>query len=460
MVQLKEISDEVAEKLKLGETSPATDNDGKVKKAEAQPAPAPSTAPAPAPAASTSRPAQDAASEPTVAGPELPPARALTSGKTADEILAELNKSPLFMTDLEDNDDIAALQALAYEGTPFENAGDFKERGNECFRESKWADAREFYGKGIALLAAEDKRRARGEAPKLEADEDGKLPDDPDTPDQVAQQHALLAQLYGNRAACQLELRNYRSCTLDCGCALRLNSANTKAWFRSAKALLALDKTDEADEACAGGLAVDPQNASLLRLSKDIAARAEMVAARKRREDERVARETRKKQRLRAVLRLRGVRTRTTAQPPEMEDAAVRLEPEDDGTYDLDVSKSTVSYPTVLLYPLKLQSDFIKAFNETESLGDHLAYILPVPWDTTAKDYAAPAGVDCYMETIAGSLVKVGKKMALGKILAQASVEVVDEVVRVFVVPREQAESWVREFKEKKAAERGEQTEK
>lgn len=360
------------------------------------------------------------------------------------------------MTDLEDNDDIAALQALAYEGTPFENAGDFKERGNECFREKKWADGREFYGKGIALLVAEDKRRARGEAPKLEADEDGKMPEDPDTPDQVAQQHALLAQLYGNRAACQLELRNYRSCTLDCGFALRLNSANPKAWFRSAKALLALDKTDEAQDACAGGLAVDPKNASLLRLTKDIEARAEMVAARKRREDERVARETRKKQRLRAVLHVRGVRTRTTAQPPEMEDAAIRLEPEDDGTYDLDVSESTVSYPTVLLYPLKLQSDFVKAFNETESLGDHLAYILPVPWDTTAKDYATPANVDCYMETIAGSLVKVGKKMALGKILAQASVEIVDEVVRVFVVPRDQAESWVREFKEKKAAERGE----
>ena len=391
-----------------------------------------------------------------MAGPELPPARAMTSGKTADEILAELNKSPLFMTDLEENDDVAALQALAYEGTPFENASDFKERGNECFRERKWADAREFYGKGIALLVAEDRRRARGEAPTLEAAEDGTMPPDPDTPAAIAEQHALLATLYGNRAACQLELRNYRSCTLDCGSALRLNAANTKAWFRSAKALLALDKTDEASEACAGGLAVDANNAALQKLSKDITARAEAVAARKRREAERVARETRKAQRLKAVLRMRGVRTRTTAQPPEMEDAAVHLEPEDDGTWDLDVSKSTLCYPTVLLYPLKLQSDFIKAFNETETLGDHLAYILPAPWDTTGKDYATPANVDCYMETIAGSLIKVGKKMVLGKILAQASVEVVDDVVRVFIVPRDQAEKWVKEFKEKKAAERGE----
>ncbi|CAK7235203.1 HSP70/90 co-chaperone [Sporothrix bragantina] len=454
MVQLQEISDEVAEKLKLGETSAAAD-DGKTK-AEAKPSPAKATASATAQPAQTPAQPAPAAPAPSVAGPELPPARAMTAGKTADEILAELNKSPLFMTDLEDNDDIAALQALAYEGTPFENAGDFKERGNECFRDKQWADAREFYGKGVALLVAEDRRRARGEAPVLEAAEDGTMPPDPDTPSAIAEQHALLATLYGNRAACQLELRNYRSCTLDCGAALRINARNTKAWFRSAKALLALDKTDEASEACAGGLAVDANNAALLKLAKDITTRAETVAARKRREEERAAREKRKAQRLKYVLHVRGVRTRTTAQPPEMEDAAVRLEPEDDGTWDLDVSQSTLCYPTVLLYPLKLQSDFIKAFNETETLGDHLAYILPVPWDTTGKDYAQASNVDCYMETIAGSLVKVGKKMALGKILAQANVEVVDDVVRVFVVPRDQAENWVKEFKEKKAAERGE----
>ncbi|KLU85942.1 hypothetical protein MAPG_04961, partial [Magnaporthiopsis poae ATCC 64411] len=66
--------------------------------------------------------------------PELPPALAAVRNKTTEEILADLNKSPLFMTELEDNDDVAALQALAYEGTPLENASDFKERGNECYR--------------------------------------------------------------------------------------------------------------------------------------------------------------------------------------------------------------------------------------------------------------------------------------------------------------------------------------
>ena len=359
------------------------------------------------------------------------------------------------MTDLEDNDDVAALQALAYEGSPLENASDFKERGNECFRERGWADAREFYGKGVSILVAEDRRRARGEAPKIDADIDGNPQPDPDSPDQIKLANAVLASLYANRAACQLELRNYRSCTLDCGASLRINAANAKAWFRSAKALLALDKTDEAAEACRGGLAVDAQNGPLLKLAQDVATRAETVAALRRREQDRLDREKRKGQRLRAVLHARGVRTRTTEQPPEMEDAAVRLEPEDDGSWNLDVSKSTLQYPTVFLYPLNLQSDFIKAFSEADSIGDHLGYILPVPWDKTGKDYASTAAVECYMETIPGGLVKVGKKMVLGKILAQANVEVVDEVVRIFVVPKDQAEGWVKEFKAKKAAEKG-----
>ncbi len=448
MVQLEEISDEVAQKLTLGQAGPAEDGakgDGKT--------------------ASASTPAAPAAPTPAVAGPELPPALAIAKGKTAEEILAELNKSPLFMTELEDNDDVAALQALAYEGTPFENASDFKERGNECFRESKWADAREFYNKGVALMVGEDRRRARGEPPALEETvegEDAQKPDeDPDTPEAVATQHALLGQLYANRAACQLELRNFRSCWLDCSAALRLNAANTKAWFRSAKALLALDKTDEAQAACAGGLAADPANKPLHKLSADVAARAAVVAERKRREGARLARESRRVLRLRAVLRARGVRTRSTAQPPEMEDAAVRLEPADDGSVvDLDLAQHTLVFPTVFLYPLTLQSDFVKALDETESLGDHLAYILPPPWaasssSSSSSDYASAAAVDCYMETAAGGLVRVGKKMALGQILAQAGVEVVDDVVRVFVVPRgAQAEAWVREFKEKKAAER------
>ncbi|KAJ2969765.1 hypothetical protein NQ176_g8501 [Zarea fungicola] len=76
--------------------------------------------------------------------PSLPPGMALNSDKTTEEILADLEKSPLFMTELdEDNEDIMALQALSYEGSALENSADFKERGNECFKVRGFVDARE-----------------------------------------------------------------------------------------------------------------------------------------------------------------------------------------------------------------------------------------------------------------------------------------------------------------------------
>ncbi|KAK1771655.1 hypothetical protein QBC33DRAFT_592103 [Phialemonium atrogriseum] len=370
--------------------------------------------------------------------PELPPSLAFTSGKSSEEILADLNKSPLFMTELEENDDVAALQALAYEGTPLENATNFKEQGNECFKEKKWADAKEFYGKGIQIVVAEDRRRDKGEPPK-----EG----DSDSPDEVRKQHAVLEVLYVNRAASHLELRNYRSCTQDCAGALRLNPRNVKAYYRSARALLALGKVREADDACARGLAVAPENAALGALSGEIAAAAAAEAAKSGKE--RAAAETaqRRARVLKAALRARGVRMRATEKPPEMEDARLQLTP------DPEDPKSALSFPTVLLYPAHLESDFIKAFDERECLEQHFGYVFPLPWDRDGS-YSAN-NVQCYMETLTGGLVKVGKKVPLLKVLSAGNVEIVDELVKIFVVPKSKAEGWVQEFKMKKAAEKG-----
>ncbi|KPM39796.1 hypothetical protein AK830_g6797, partial [Neonectria ditissima] len=181
--------------------------------------------------------------------PALPLAAAIAKanrGKTVDEVVADLKKSPLFMTDLDDadpdNDDIAALQALAYEGTPLENGSDFKDRGNECFKIKGYADAKEFYTKGIAILSQEERKRSRGETANLL-----NAAAEPDSDDEIAQQRAVLESLYVNRAACHLALANYRSCWTDCAGAMRLNPGNVKAHYRSARALLAVGRIAEAD---------------------------------------------------------------------------------------------------------------------------------------------------------------------------------------------------------------------
>jgi tetratricopeptide (TPR) repeat protein len=372
--------------------------------------------------------------------PDLPPNLSLTLGKTVDEVLADLNKHPLFMTNLEENDDVAALQALAYDGTPLENATNFKDQGNECFKGKAFADAKEFYSKGIAVIVTEERRRARGEPSKDTGTHEGSS----DEPEEVEREKKILETMYVNRAAANLELGNLRMAVGDCGLALRLNPKNVKAWYRSARALLRLGKMEEADEACAKGLAVDPENKALRELAGEIISRARELAEKKREEEERESKRRREEMVLKTALKARGIRTRSTDQPPEMEDAGIKMVP------DPANPESTLVFPTVLLYPVHLESDFIKAFGEAESLEQHFKYVFPLPWDK--EGVYSINGVECYVETVSG-LMKVGKKVPLLKVLAGGNVEVVDEVVKVFVVPKARAEAWVKEFKEKRATE-------
>ncbi|KAK3324699.1 hypothetical protein B0T19DRAFT_492527 [Cercophora scortea] len=366
----------------------------------------------------------------------MPP---VNTGMTVDETWAEMRKHPLFMTELDmENEAVEALQALAFEGTPLENGLNFKDQGNECFRERRWADAREFYAKGVALLAAQETRRRKSTPPS---------PQETDDPVEVAKEKTLLEQLYGNRAACNLELRNYRACTIDCAGALRLNPSNVKALYRSARALLAVGKVDEAADAAKRGLEIDPSNAALKTTAAEVEKKTLETKARLDKEKREAEQAQHRATLLRAAIRARSIRIRSTGKPPDTEDAKIQLVP------DPSDPQSTLSFPTLLLYPMDFESDFIKAFNETETLDEHLGYIFPLPWDT--KGAYTRAGVECYMETVAGGLVKVGRKVPLLKVLSGGSVEVVDELVKIFVVPRGRAEGWVREFKAKKAEERG-----
>jgi len=420
-----------------------------------------------------SKPEGPAPSPPAAMFPELSPGRALNAGKTLDETLAELKKSPLFMEELDmDNEEVMAMQALAYDGTPLENALNFKEQGNECFREKRWVDAKEFYGKGVAVLAAEEGKRKNGlgatevvkgakpseeevtvdalasgqdvgrrfEIPKDEGGKKIQGGEGEEDPDEVPKQLALLEQLYVNRAACHLELRNYRTCTVDCAFALRLNPRNVKAFYRSAKALLAVSRIEEADDACARGLEVDPKNVALRQIAAEIVKKNEEVTAKRDRDNAREAKKNHEKRLLEAAIAARDIKLRSTGKPPDMEDAKVGLVP------DPSDPSSMLAFPTLLLYPLHYESDFIKAFNETETLEMHFGYVFPLPWDR--EGVYSGNGVECYMETVSGGLVKVGKKVPLLKALSGGNVEIVDELVKIFVVPRGKAEGWVREFKE------------
>lgn len=201
-----------------------------------------------------------------------------------------------------------------------------------------------------------------------------------------------------------------------------------------------LNKLDEAAWACNRGLALDPSNGPLKALQTKIETRKKYVESVEKARREREAKAASERATLQLALKSRNILTRNTDKAPDLEDATVKLE------NSMDPS-STLTFPVILLYPMDSQSDFIKAFSEKEKLDQHLDYIFPLPWDQ--KHEYTVENVEAYMETAAGGLIKVGKKMSLGKVLGSGKPEIIDGLVSISVVPKDKAAGWIEEFKKR-----------
>ncbi|ETN41104.1 uncharacterized protein HMPREF1541_03039 [Cyphellophora europaea CBS 101466] len=356
------------------------------------------------------------------------PSAAITD-KSFEEIMFDMSKTPIFMdaqdvaNQTEENELLEAIKAMQYEGTKSEIVQGFKDQGNEVIKEKKWADAKEFYTKGIAILNA---KQGKWDEPKPE-----------DLEEENRKQMALREVVYVNRALCQLELRNYRSTTLDCAQALKMNPRNVKAHYRSASALLALDKVHEALDVCYRGLKIDEENVALKKLLDKIKIKSEALEARDRKRLAEQKRAEQERLTLQTALAARNIKTRGSRKPPDLQDATIRLSP------DPLSPKSMLEFPAMFLYPLHNQTDLVKAWAEKDAVWQHLSYILPLPWDEKSeyKD------VECYMDTITGGLMKVGKKLSLLELLSNGKTEIVDGLVRIYVVPTARAREWIEEIK-------------
>lgn len=139
---------------------------------------------------------------------DLPPAMAEIKSQSVDEVLAEMNRMPLFMTTLDETDGeggenmmLEALKAIAYEGTRYEIAENFRQQGNDCARAKQWTDAKEFYDKAIAALKGPQSR------PDPEADaESGKVIEvELDEAEEAKKEKVVEEACYVNRALCNLE---------------------------------------------------------------------------------------------------------------------------------------------------------------------------------------------------------------------------------------------------------------
>ncbi|RKP10262.1 hypothetical protein THASP1DRAFT_21997 [Thamnocephalis sphaerospora] len=335
-----------------------------------------------------------------------------------DRLVEELNRVPLFMQELPedagDNVTLQALQALAYDGTPEENAENFKNQGNDCFRlgKSQYKNAIEYYTRAL---------------------------------NEKCEDTALNVACLINRAACNLELQNYRRVLNDCAKAITLDAKCVKAYYRSAKACRALEKVENALDACDRGLAIDPENKALLQEKELIRALekklADNQAIKKEREDSMRA----EQERISQAIQERGLRMITRPPPPD-NPHPVHIDPE----------TGNLVWPVFFLYPEYKESDLIAAFDETSTFEDHLQAMFgagqpPAPWDQAG--IYRPELLEVYFETVPllannslgnggadggvrdTKLVKVGRRCTLAQVLRHRSFTVVNRIPSFIILP-------------------------
>jgi hypothetical protein len=133
------------------------------------------------------------------AGPSLPP----QMKKSAEEMAAELNRIPLFMTHLDETDGeggenlaLEGLRAIAFEGARSEVAANFRENGNECAREKRWADAKGYYDQALHALKEPRRPPVNDDGMELQLDEEV----------EAKKEKVIEEACYVNRALCNLEL--------------------------------------------------------------------------------------------------------------------------------------------------------------------------------------------------------------------------------------------------------------
>jgi len=224
MSRIEELPDDFEENLNLKDHSKADSNGPSL--------PLPSQA-ANGTAAQTSASAMafpakpdDIPLDPFAALAAMPPSMSNTNKYTTDELLSELNRSPLFMTSLDDTENPAleALKALAYEGTVGEVAGNFREQGNECARAKQWTDARQYYDKALAVVKHGVPKPEVNEALQFGDDEAppqvdwlenkpedgaGEVKEEVDPIVEAKKEREIEEACFVNRALCNLELSTY-----------------------------------------------------------------------------------------------------------------------------------------------------------------------------------------------------------------------------------------------------------
>ncbi|XP_032243145.1 tetratricopeptide repeat protein 4 isoform X2 [Nematostella vectensis] len=285
----------------------------------------------------------------------------------------EIENIPLFMTKPPEegksiSDSIAALQAIKYEDeNPVENALSYKEEGNYEYKRKNFKKAIDAYTEGIKLRC-----------------QDGHVN----------------AILYTNRATVNFSLGNNRSAWNDAKTARKFEPKYMKAIARGAAATMEMKMYEETIKWCDDGLAIEPDNKTLLKLRTDAASEQKKIER-----DKRKAKAEKKKEAKEIDAVLKAIEERKIN--IEKQKSGKNKEDEDEDNVlinkfealglqsfhpsgarvQLDENKK-LYWPVMFYYPEYKESDFIGAFYEEHCFLDHFKVMFTdevASWDDEAK---------------------------------------------------------------------------
>ncbi|MED6295050.1 hypothetical protein CHARACLAT_027429 [Characodon lateralis] len=322
----------------------------------------------------------------------------------------EFNKIPMFMKtapeeiDPKQYPELACLQSIIHDEDrpPEEQAQSLKDEGNAYFKEKNYKNAVVAYTAALKKCGDQE----------------------------------LNAVLLTNRAASHFHLGNMRSALNDAAAAKKIKPDHLKALIRGAQCCMELRNFSGAVQWCDEGLKAHPTDNKLreLRATADKHKRAAERDARKAKAKEKKLHG--EKEALLGAIKERGIKL---FQPmnscPEGSEGEGDDECPSAGIAQLNLDtlsslevtgaqvfldeQGTLHWPVLFVYPEHQQTDFISAFCENNSFGDHLSVMfgeeLP-PWDTDRKYH--PQNLQLYFEDEENeTLYQVDPNMSLIKIL-------------------------------------------
>lgn len=211
----------------------------------------------------------------------------------------------------------------------------------------------------------------------------------------------------------------------------------SKALYRSAQALIWLDRWQDASDAVARGKALKTEGANQ-KVWEVLDAQIKAGEKRVYERGERARRKAITEGARTLAITTRGLVVVKTSQPPdnphpldfdpEALSNAPLYPPEEAEAWIAPNAHTPLIFPVFLLYPQHNQSDLITHFHEETSFDQQLAPIFPSSpssssppwseWDDKHEYYTSNLSV--YVETSQRRLLKVGKEITLREVIAKA----------------------------------------